>query len=125
MAEWKIELEPSIVESLAESIRQGPAITTDDDGSRGMLLELTIGQINGVKVEIFADEHPPPHFRVLYQGSSANFTIRDCKMISGSGEVLHHKKKIRNWWKDNKQIIINSWNERRPTDCPVGEYTED
>lgn len=124
MAEWKIELEPSIVESLAESVRQGPAIATDDDGSRGMLIELTIGHINGVKVEIFAKEHPPPHFRVLYQGSSANYIIRDCKLIGGSGEVLRHKKKIRIWWKDNKQKIINSWNERRPTDCPVGEYIE-
>ena len=123
MKEWKIELDPSIVESLTESIRQASEIDADDNG-RELLFEQTIGYVNGVKVEIFANEHPPPHFRVKYQRSTANFSIRDCTLINGTGQELRYESKIRDWWKDNKQKLIESWNQFRPTDCPVGQYIE-
>jgi hypothetical protein len=35
-----------------------------------------IGRIGGLKISIFAREHPPPHFRVSFQGESANYLGR-------------------------------------------------
>lgn len=124
MAEWKIELDPSIVKPLADSIRQDTAINPDDPGGIRLLVEVSIARINGVKVEIFANEHPPPHFRVMYQGSTANFEIRDCALINGSREILRHQRKIRDWWKGHKQDLIDAWNNLRPSDCPVGKYRD-
>lgn len=84
-----------------------------------------VGLIGGnVKVEIFSKEDPPPHFRVIYQGSTANFTIKDCSLRDGSGQVLRYQGKIQTWWVKNKQLLIDKWNSTRPTDCPVGEYRE-
>lgn len=122
MKEWKIEVESSIVESLAESISQGRVLNTDD-GTR-LLTEVLVEYVNGVKVEIFTREHPPPHFRVKYQGSTANFRISDCMLLNGSGQVMDYKKNIFLWWKDNKQKLIDTWNRYRPSDCPVGKYRE-
>ena len=99
-------------------------IIGEDNQNRYEIRHL-VGQIGGsVKVEIFSNEDPPPHFRVLYQGSTANFTIKDCSLRDGSGQVLRYQKKIRVWWAENKQLLIDKWNSTRPAGCPVGEYRE-
>lgn len=33
--------------------------------------KVLVARIDGVKVEVFANEHAPPHFRVIYQGTVA------------------------------------------------------
>lgn len=81
-------------------------------------------ELGGLKVEIFANEHPPPHFRVKMQSSTANYRIADCKRMDGSGEVLRYEKTIRKWWERHKIALIDTWNDRRPSDCPVGRYVE-
>lgn len=119
MTEWRVSLEDQSVSELAESIRQGAMI--DESGMR-MLTEETVARVRGLKMEIFSNEHPPPHFRVEYQGSTANYQISDCSRINGSGEILRYEKNIRVWWKNNKQKLIHRWNSKRPSDCPVGVY---
>lgn len=82
------------------------------------------GAVGGVKVEIFSNEHPPPHFRVKYQGSTANYKISNCSRMNGNGEVLRYEKNIMHWWKQHKADLIAIWDDRRPSDCPVGVYRE-
>ena len=124
MTEWVIDVEQSLVDALSESIHQGPVIDIVDGEGRRLLVEDTVARIDGVKVEIFSDEHPPPHFRVKYQNSTANFKISDCSRINGSDRILKFEKNIILWWQENKQKLIDIWNRRRPSDCPVGEYSE-
>ena len=121
MTEWKVDVDQSLVEILAESIQQGPM--TDRNGMR-LLTEKTVARWNGLKMEIFANEHPPPHFRVKYQKSTANFRISDCSLINGSGQILGFENNIIDWWKNNKQNLIDTWNQFRPSDCPVGKYID-
>lgn len=52
MTEWRIEVDPSIVESLAESFRQGPVISVEDGVVKRMFTEALVEKLNGVKVEI-------------------------------------------------------------------------
>ena len=125
MAEWTIEIEPSLIDALSRSIDQGPVYDIIDGEAVYLLIEETIARVQGLKIEIFANEHPPPHFRVQYQGSTANFKISDCSMISGSGQVTRFTKNIIFWWQQNKPRLIDIWNQRRPSDCPVGEYRSD
>jgi len=81
-----------------------------------------VARLGGLKVEIFSDEHGPPHFRVRDGDESADFRISDCARIAGD---LHgHERQVRRWHKDNEQKLIDAWDARRPTDCPVGKYTE-
>lgn len=124
MTEWVVSLSDELVEELADSIRQGPVVEIKDGQGLRLLTEETVAQINGLKLEIFSNEHPPPHFRVKYQSSTANYKISDCSRLNGSGEVLKYEKNVQIWWADNKKNLIEAWNRLRPSDCPVGEYKE-
>jgi hypothetical protein len=75
-----------------------------------------------LKIEIFANEHPPPHFRVKYAGETANYRIRDCEQLNGG--LRRHYRVIRDWHSKNKPALIDAWNNFRPSDCPVGHYVE-
>jgi len=123
MNEWTIDLEETYedaVKELEESFFQGPIL---DDIGRRLLTEKTIARIDGLKIEVFANEHPPPHFRVNYQGESNNFKISDCEPLHGNSLKKYHRN-IKQWHKKNKQHLIKAWNNFRPDDCPVGKYTE-
>ena len=115
-AEWIVEANALAV-TLAESFRQGPVV---DDFGRRMLAEELVANLDGLKIEIFAKEHPPPHFRVFYAGETANFTIDDCRKING--DLRKWEKNIRDWHVENRQNLIDTWNRTRPDGCPVGPF---
>ena len=124
MTEWSVSIPQHSISELEDSLQQGGIIEIRDGRGFRFLTEETVAQINGLKVEIFSNEHPPPHFRVKYQSSTANFAISDCSMINGGGEIMKFEKNIILWWKNNKSLLIDNWNRLRPTDCPVGAYVE-
>lgn len=124
MSEWAVAVSDKLVEELAASMLQGPVLEIADGKGVRLLTEETLARIDGLKVEVFSNEHPPPHFRVKYQSSTANYRISDCSRLNGSGEVLKYEKNVILWWGDNKDEIIATWNRLRPSDCPVGEYRE-
>ncbi|MGH8194068.1 MAG: DUF4160 domain-containing protein [Woeseiaceae bacterium] len=79
--EWIVAVPDEQIGDLAKSLAKGPL--TDDYSELRFLAEETVALYNGLKVEIFSDEHPPPHFRVKYSGETANYTIKDCTKING------------------------------------------
>jgi hypothetical protein len=42
-----------------------------------------VARIHGLKIEVYAREHPPPHFHVTGSGINATFSLEDCSHISG------------------------------------------
>jgi len=125
MTEWVVDIDDAVAAQLVESIRQGPVLQIKDGEPIRSLNEETVARIEGLKIEIFANEHPPPHFRVKYQGSTANFTIAECRRMNGSGQILRFEKNVELWWSINKKTLIETWNRLRPSDCPVGKYKGD
>lgn len=107
---------------LRDSFRMGPIIEHDGRELR-LLEEEFVARLDGLKIEIFSKEHPPPHFRVIYNGESNNFSIKDCCPLNGIGFGKFFKN-FKKWHADNKQELINTWNRTRPSDCPVGQYQE-
>ena len=85
-------------------------------------LVFTVDQFTGLRVEVYAREHPPPHFRVSCQRGSANYRISNCTQLSGN--LRREYSTIRAWHAENKDKLIEAWNRMRPSDCPVGEYRE-
>ena len=117
-SEWLIHVSGEVLEELEQSFFNGPIST----GEKHLLIEKQVALINGLKIEIFANEHPPPHFRIKYQGETANYRICDGKKINGGLDKW--SRNIKKWHKNNKPRLIECWNEMRPDDCPVGEYRE-
>lgn len=116
--EWAVEAD-ALAPSLVESFQRGPII---DDAGRRYLTEETVANLQGLKIQIFSNEHPPPHFRVSYAGDTANFSIKDCTKLNGG--LSRWERNIREWHSENKAELITVWNRTRPSDCPVGMYRE-
>ena len=78
-----------------------------------------VGRVNGLKIEIYPNEHPPPHFHVKTGDVSASFSIDDCQLLEG--KVGHREKALINWWYvRSRKVLVKTWNDTRPTDCKVG-----
>lgn len=116
--EWVVE-DDELTASLEASFIQGPMM---QNGQR-LLVEETVARFGAFKVQIFSDEHPPPHFRVIYNGESANYSIKDCTKLDGG--LDRWIRNIRQWHAENKKKLIEVWDRTRPADCPVGKYRED
>jgi hypothetical protein len=124
VTEYVVDVPEQLEDELSKSFASGRIIEFTAQGEYLEFKKVQVDRLGGLKIEIFSNEHPPPHFRVKFQGSTANYRISDCGRINGSGEVVRFENNILKWWKANKLKLIATWNERRPTDCPVGMYQE-
>lgn len=84
----------------------------------GMMLHL-VRWTGGIKIEVFSNEHPPPHFRLKHKNHTANYKISDCELMNGSLRLPH--RAVRKWWQECREEIAEAWNKHRPADCPVGK----
>ncbi|MBN8726463.1 MAG: DUF4160 domain-containing protein [Xanthomonadales bacterium] len=94
----------------------------EDNGIR-LLIEHEVDRINGLKIVIYSDEHPPPHFLVKCSDGSCRFTISDCSPLDSGLSKFH--KNVKHWHQKNKALLIEVWNRSRPSDCPVGRYEDE
>ena len=106
-----------------EALLHNPcSIFVDDDGKE-ILLENKelVARVDGLKIEIYSNEHPPPHFHVKSPNINASFSIEACEKLRGriSPKDL---SKVRYWYKYSKPLLITIWDSTRPTDCVVGAY---
>lgn len=83
----------------------------------------SIGKLKGLKIEIYSNEHPPPHFHVKSPNVDASFDIKNCEKLNGN---INKKdcQLIKYWHKKAKNELIKAWDEMRPTYCVVGNYKE-
>jgi hypothetical protein len=106
-----------LVAALEILLTGGYAVWTD-----GQLYEIRqlVERINGLRVEIFAREHAPPHFHVRGGDIDATFAIEDGRFLNGS--IDGRSLRLVQWWYERgKPLLIETWNQTRPDNCPVGE----
>lgn len=89
-----------------------------------ILLEIKqlVERINGLKIEVYSDEHPPPHFHVKAPEIDASFSIEDCSLLKGKISSVAEQK-VRYWHHYSKPKLIDAWNSSRPSNCTVGPYS--
>lgn len=93
-----------------------------DDGSLYFIKQL-VAKVNNLRIEVFPDEHPPPHFHVVYPGVNASFALSNCSLLKG--HIGNRERGLVKWWYDrSRALVIKAWNESRPTDCQVGPFLE-
>lgn len=107
-------------EALAALLSSGMSVLRD--GSLYYTKQL-VARVNGLKIEVYAREHPPPHFHLTGGGVDATFSLTDCTHIEG--RIASREKALVLWWYGwSRGILLRAWNDSRPTDCPVGPVTE-
>jgi hypothetical protein len=121
---WSIPFDQEAEEALFRSLIGGAIISlAEETGGTGDLVEVRkvlVDRESGFKFEIYADEHPPPHFHVLFGGESNSFSIVDATPLYPDGELRKYFKNIRKWHGSNRDKLVETWNRTRPTGCPVG-----
>ncbi len=121
--EWAIQVDdPQTVAQLRTALNVFELHQRRAETGTRDTLEFLVDRFAGLRVEVFAREHSPPHFRVSVNGETANYRISDCAQLNGG--LRRYYSEVRGWHADaeNKQMLIKAWNRLRPTDCPVGEY---
>ena len=93
----------------------GSTIYEDENGHLTLLeTRQLVGRINGLRIDIYANDHSPPHFHVKSPNVDASFTIDNCEKLNGSISSADYKK-VRYWHQHAKSELLNQWRETRPT----------
>jgi hypothetical protein len=68
----------------------------------------TVAVIDGVRIELYADEHPPPHFHARYAEHVAQIEIGSGRVIKGS---LPHPqlRKVLDWACSKTPQLTEAW----------------
>jgi len=82
-----------------------------------------VEKIGAIKIEIYPNEHTPPHFHIKSNGINASFAIDDCRILENSGFSTKVIKNIQDWFLHSKGKLIDVWNQTRPDDCVVGKIS--
>jgi len=72
-----------------------------------------LGRINSLKIEMYFNDHDPPHFHVKTNCGSidATFKLEDCSLINGqigSKDI----KRVEYFYGQNKTQLWDFWNEK-------------
>lgn len=84
-----------------------------------------VDRLHGIKIEIYSNEHPPPHFHITTQGLKASLRIDNGEILENSGFSGKQLRTVQAWFLKSKEKLIEVWNKTRPDDCQVGYYRED
>jgi hypothetical protein len=104
-----------------ESLLHGPCSVVEH-GRQFVLSEekQLVKRLSGLEIQIYSDEHPPPHFHVKSPDVAATFAIEDCRLINGDIDGKSERK-IKYWHTHSKPLLVSIWNSTRPAGCVVGK----
>ena len=83
------------------------------------VIRAALARIHGLKISVYAKEHPPPHFHVTGGGLDVSFSILDGSLLTGKIDG-RRMELITYWYKRSRGVLVDFWNKTRPTDSPVG-----
>lgn len=107
-------------EALELLLSSGLGVWTD---GRLYSIRQLVAKVNGLRIEVYAREHPPPHFHIRGGDVDATFSLIDCSFIEG--QISGRERALVEWWyRRSRSVLIRVWNESRPSDCPVGPVPE-
>jgi hypothetical protein len=73
----------------------------------------TVIIIDGIRIEIFTDDHPPPHCHVKAGRMRAKFDIATGKLIRGDLDKRSIRK-VQRWMAINGDLLMQVWISSRP-----------
>lgn len=73
----------------------------------------TIAIIDGIRIEIYTNDHDPAHFHARHAGMRAKFDIATGNLIRGR---LNKRatRKVQLWTEMNRDLLMQVWTNSRP-----------
>ncbi len=105
---------------ILQKLFENNSVWTD---GRLLTIRALVGYANGLKIEVYPNEHPPAHFHVRGGDVNASFSIENCRLLGGNTNGREHDL-VLFWYKDARPQLIRKWNQTRPANCPVGPIPE-
>jgi hypothetical protein len=68
----------------------------------------TVAILDGIKVQFYWDEHPPPHFHVEFGEWQAQVAIGSVRIIHGSIPTRQSKKVV-DWAEPRTNELLEAW----------------
>ncbi len=73
----------------------------------------TIEIIDGIKINIYSNEHPPPHFHSIYGEYEALIRITDLEIEKGKLPNKQYKK-VKKWASKHQSILGDIFKQLNP-----------
>lgn len=70
----------------------------------------TIANLRNCKIQVFADDHVPPHFHVYGPDTNCQIEIATLTVIRGTFD-RSDLEDARVWAKDNMGLLLHKWSE--------------
>ena len=86
-------------------------------GQNGEVVEQRelVQKIDGFNIEIYPNEHLPPHFHVKGPDINVSISIDTCEILKGTLK-RSTKKKVEYFHSMHKARLVEVWNKLRPSD---------
>ena len=78
----------------------------------------TVAIVDGIKIQFYWDEHPPPHFHAEYAEHIAVIDIETSEILAGSLPRPQYRKIVA-WARTRRAELLQAWTECR-TDVNPG-----
>lgn len=85
-----------------------------DDGEIYSVRHL-VSKVGNIKVEVYPNDHMPPHFHIRSPDLNAALRIDNCELIVGK-LTGQQNALIRRWHRNFQQMLQTAWNRTRPGD---------
>jgi hypothetical protein len=78
-------------------------------------------------IQIYANEHPPPHFHIRGNDINASFSIDNFSPMEGCDKLPKKALRLIQYFYESggRAKLIDCWNRTRPFGCEVGEIEQD
>jgi hypothetical protein len=107
-----------------DALLTGPCKVEEIDGVL-VLMEIRkrVDEIDrGIRIEVWPDDHSPPHFHASCPWFTAKFTVEDCVLVGNPRGKMRpgDLNVVRKWHEDAHELLIRVWKETRAGECAVG-----
>ena len=100
-------------------------ICSKDTFQRSLFEEYNLYAAYGFTFEISANGISSACFQVTKQHQSGVYSIETGNFVRGDILKMEDQVSIQVWYRKNCRLLVEEWNNRRPSDCPVGPIDPD
>lgn len=85
------------------------------------LLHFLVDRVKNVRIEVWPNDHDPPHFHVRISGGQYCVSYRIDSLDRLAGDCPSHlEREVREWARDNQSLLMQAWDSTRPAIIAAG-----